>query len=109
MSNITRPPEVWLPLDVDEADFVAFDFSDMVVTGESIGSTAVTCEAIAGEDAAAATRPSGSAQVDGLVVKQLMAGVLDGVTYLVRCKATLSPGPRVLVLAGTVAGTRIAP
>jgi hypothetical protein len=109
MSNPARPPEVWLPLDVDEADFVAFDFTDMLVDGESIASVVITCEAVTGTDAAAGTRPTGSAQISGAVVKQLMAGVLDQVDYLVRCKATLSPMPRVLVLAGTVSGTRIAP
>jgi hypothetical protein len=109
MSNAVRPPETWLPLDVDEADYVAFDFTDMLVDGESVSSVVITCEAVTGADAAAAARPTGSPQIAGAVVKQLMTGVLDGVDYLVRCKAPLAPGPRVLVLAGTVAGTRIQP
>ncbi len=109
MSNIVRPPETWLPLDVDEADFVAFDFTDMLVDGESIASVVITCEAVTGTDALASSRPSGAPVIEAAVVKQLMSGVLDQVDYLVRCKATLSPTPRVLVLAGTVAGTRIAP
>lgn len=110
MSNTVRPPEVWLPLDVDEADFVAFDFTDMLVDGESIaGTPTITCEAVTGTDADASSRPSGAPIVDGAVVKQLMAGVVDGVDYLVRCKATLAPAPRVLVLAGVVAGVRIQP
>lgn len=109
MSNIARPPETWLPLDVDEADFIAFDYTDMLVDGESIASVVITCEAVSGADASASSRPSGAAQIDGAIVKQLMTGVLDQVDYLVRCRATLTPVPRVLVLAGTVAGTRIAP
>ena len=39
-------------------------------------------------------------------VAQLMAGVLDGVTYLVRFIVTTSASRR-LVIAGTVLGTRV--
>jgi hypothetical protein len=109
MSNIVRPPETWLPLDVDEADFVAFDFTDMLVDGESIASVVITCEAVTGTDATASSRPSGTPVIDAAVVKQLMAGVVEGVTYLIRCKATLAPAPRQLVLAGVVDGVRIQP
>lgn len=108
MSNTVRPPEVWLPLDVDETDYVAFDYTEILVPGETLLTPVVSCEAASGEDPAAASKASGSPIVDGAVVKQLMTGVLNDVVYLLRSKAPTSEG-RVLVLAGTVAGTRIAP
>lgn len=108
MSNTVRPPEVWLPLDVDEADFVAFDYTDMLVDAETLGTPVITCEVVTGTDATASSRPSGAPVVDGAVVKQLMTSVVAGVQYLVRCKTPTSMG-RTLVLAGVVDGVRIAP
>ena len=100
MTNIQRPPDNWLPIDVDETDYVGFDFTDMLASGESVASVAVTCEVVAGTDNSPATRLSGGALVAGAVVKQAVTTGQTGVTYLIRCVATLAPGPRRLVLGG---------
>lgn len=107
MTTDLRPAEAWLPLDVDEQDYVKATFEDLLNTGETVASVyAVTCEAIDGTDASASSRLSGSAVLDSPEVAQLMAGVLDGVTYLVRFIVTTSASRR-LVIAGTVLGTRV--
>lgn len=107
MTTDLRPAEAWLPLDVDEQDYVKATFEDMLDTGEIVSSVYdVTCEAIDGTDASASSRLSGSAVLDSPEVAQLMAGVVDGVTYLVRIIVTTSASRR-LVIAGTVLGTRV--
>lgn len=109
MTTDLRPAEAWLPLDVDEQDYVKATFEDLLDTdgGETVASVYdVTCEAIDGTDASASSRLSGSAVLDSPEVAQLMAGVVDGVTYLVRIIVTTSASRR-LVIAGTVLGTRV--
>lgn len=107
MTTDLRPAEAWLPLDVDEQDYVKATFEDMLDTGETVSSVYdVTCEAIDGTDASASSRLSGSAVLDSPEVAQLMAGVVDGVTYLVRFVVNTSASRR-LVIAGTVLGTRV--
>jgi len=107
MTTELRPAESWLPLDVDEQDYVKVTYEDLLDDGETVTTMyAVTCEAISGTDASASSRLSGSATVTSPEVLQLMAGVLDGVTYLVRFVANTSNSRR-LVIAGTVLGTRV--
>lgn len=107
MTTDLRPAETWLPLDVDEQDYVKVTYEDLLDDGETITTMyAVTCQAISGTDASASTRLSGSATVASPEVQQLMAGVLDGVTYLVRFLANTSNGRRLLI-AGKVDGTRV--
>lgn len=102
---VVRPAEVWVPLDVDETDYVQFDYSDMA-EGDSIQSVVVTCEDLAAKDASASSRLSGAAQVNGLLVRQMVSGAVTGASYLFRCKATMS-STRVLVQAGTADGLRV--
>lgn len=107
MTTDLRPAEVWLPLDVDEQDYVKANFEDLLDTGETVASVYdVTCQAIEGTDADASSRLIGSAVLDSPEVAQLMGGVVDGVTYLVRILATTSNGRRLLI-AATVDGTRV--
>lgn len=118
MTTDLRPAEAWLPLDVDEQDYVKATFEDLLDTGETVASVYdVTCEAVpqyderdqiisSTDDPDASSRLSGSAVLESPEVAQLMAGVLDGVNYLVRFIVTTSASRR-LVIAGTVLGTRV--
>jgi len=107
MTTDLRPAEAWLPLDVDEHDYVKATFEDLLDPGETVASVYdVTCEAIDGTDATASSRLSGSAVLESPEVAQLMSDVVDGVNYLVRFIVTTSAGRR-LVIAGTVLGTRV--
>lgn len=111
MTTDLRPAETWLPLDVDELDYVAFDYTDHLATSETISSAAVTCEQAATstvDDGSASSRLSGSANIVDAEVRQLVTGVLDGVLYLIRCVATTSTSRRI-VIAGTLLGTRVGP
>lgn len=99
--SVLREADTWLPLDVDESDYVPVDFADKIgEDADTIASVVVTCEALDGADAAASTRISGAADVSGTLVRQLVAGALANVTYLIRFRATLTPSGRVVVIAG---------
>lgn len=107
MTTDLRPAEAWLPLDVDEQDYVKATFEDLLDTDETVSSIySVTCQAIEGTDDDAASRLIDSAVLNSPEVAQLMGGVVDGVKYLVRFLVTTSAGRRVLI-AGTVDGTRV--
>jgi len=107
MTTDLRPAEPWLPLDVDERDYVRVTYEDQLDAGETITTVqSVTCEAIEGTDATAPSRLSGSPQISSPEVSHLMAGVVDGVNYLVRFVVNTSAGRR-LTIAGTVLGTRV--
>lgn len=111
-------------MDLNEVDDIPFDFTRDLVTGETITSVAVTCTAIQGTDAAAQDMVTGTALIgtmttagvftesaSGGVVLQRFTAQHDGVTYGVRCVATLSSGRKltaagelpVLKLAGAIA------
>lgn len=102
MSSDLRAAETWLPLDVDESDYVVVDFADKIGedSADTIGSVAVTCEALEGDDASASSRISGDAQISGTLAQQLVTGALINVIYLIRFAATLTPSGRVVVIAG---------
>lgn len=109
MSDILRPAEQWLPVDVAERDYLPFDFADQVVAGETILSVTATLEAVAGTDASADTRRQGDPEmVSGSTVgRQWVEGVLEGVTYLLRIVATTSDANRRIVIAGEFKGVRV--
>lgn len=106
---ISRDATDLLPMDINETDYVSFDFTDLLYAGETINPAAVSvsCEVSTGVDASASSRRSGSPVIGSTVVRQLMTTMQDGVTYLVRCQATLAPTGRVLVLAGLVPGVKV--
>lgn len=106
---IARDATELLPLDIEEADYVSFDYTDLVFSGETINPAAVviTCEVSVGTDAGAASRANGSPVIGATIVRQLMSGVVDTVTYLIRCEATLQPTGRVLVLAGLLPAIKV--
>lgn len=99
-------------MDLAEIDDIPFDFTADMVTGETITDADITCEAIQGDDSAAQTMVTGAHQVgtmtvagvftassSGGVVLQRFTAQKAGVTYGVRCVATLSSG-RKLTAAG---------
>lgn len=94
-----RPADTWLPIDIGESDYVAFDFAEVLDDAESISTVELSCEVVDGVDATASARLVGDAAVSGSVVRQTVATAVEGVEYLIRCAATTSVG-RVLVLAG---------
>lgn len=91
----------WPQKDPGEALIAEFDFVDELATGETIGSLAVSCSVLAGSDASPSAVLNGSPTISGGLVLQPFHGGLDGVTYLLRCVATLSSG-RILVRTATL-------
>lgn len=90
-----------LPLDSGEVDDLAFDFGAKMPAGDTIASAAVSVEDRVGTDAAAAPLAVGAHQVQGTLVLQRVSGALGvaGVTYLLRCQATLASGKTLLAAA----------
>lgn len=79
-----------------------FDFTAEVDAGESIFSAVVSVSLLAGTDATPSALLTGSPVIAaGTVLQPFHAGV-DGVTYTLRCVATLTPTGRVLVLAANL-------
>jgi hypothetical protein len=97
-SDTYRPAEAVTPIDVDERVPLLFDYTEMADGDTFSGVPVVTCEAISGTDVSASTRPDGTPELTGLQAVQWMEGCLEGVQYLVRCKAAMSSG-QVLVQA----------
>ncbi len=92
---------LWEAKDPAEKLTATFDFSSELVGGESIASASVTCTVISGTDASPGQVLNGSASISGSTVLQPFQGGISGVTYDLRCVATLSSS-RVLVLAATL-------
>lgn len=105
-SDVLRPADAVSPIDVDERVPLLFDFADMDGADAISGTPVLTCEAIDGTDADAAARLDGAPQVSGLQVAQWAHNVVPGVTYLVRCKATMASGAR-LTRAITLPALRV--
>ena len=96
---IIRTGETLQAIDVDEIDVLTFEFEPGLADGESIAAATVACTVHSGTDAAPQDLLVGPPQVSGTTVLQQVQGNVSGVTYHVRCLATLSSG-RVLVAAG---------
>lgn len=109
MSDILRPAEQWLPIDVAEREYLPFDFADMVVAGEVIVSVTSTLEVVDGADADVSTRLQGAPEMmsGSTAGRQWVSGVLDGVTYLLRVVGTTSDASRRVVIAGRFKGVRV--
>lgn len=99
MSNITRAPELLLPLELGETDVLTFDYTDSLETGETISSATVTISVVQGEDATPNAMKVGGAQASTPYALQKVSGGVRNTTYLCYCAATTSNG-RVLVNAG---------
>lgn len=99
-------------MDLEEVDDIPFNFTSDMVPGETITGADISCVAINGTDNDAQTMVTGSHLVgtlstagvftqsaSGGVVLQRFTAQKAGVTYGVRCVATLSSG-RKLTAAG---------
>ena len=95
---MTRRAQLVEDKDVSERDNFHFDFTRALVSGETVSSAVVTCEVAAGIDPSPSALLSGSPSTASGVVAQLVVGGLAGVSYYIRCVATLSSGR---VLAST--------
>jgi len=106
-------------MDLQEVDDIPFDFTDDMVTGETISSAAITCEVITGTDSSPSSMVTGSALIgtitsgvfaesaSGKVVLQRFTAQQRDVSYAIRCVATLSSG-RKLVAAGELPVVKLA-
>jgi hypothetical protein len=92
----------WPAKDPAEVLVATFDYASEINSGETIASAVVTCSVLAGTDPTPAAVLAGSASIAGGTVLQPFQGGVDGVSYTLRCAATLSPSGRVLVLAATL-------
>ena len=97
-ATLLRPAEAVAPIDVDERVPLLFDYTELADGDTFSGTPVFTCEAISGTDEDAADRLNGAPELTALQAVQWITGCLEGVLYLVRCKATMSSG-QVLVQA----------
>lgn len=80
------------PKDPEEIKLVKFPFANELEVGETLGSLVVTCTVLAGADAGYATVLLGAPVLIGTDVVQRVQNGLDGVSYMLRAKATGSSG-----------------
>lgn len=105
-SDLLRPAEDMLPVDVAERDALPFDWADHLGDGEVLLSITRTLEVIDGADAQAADRLLGEPERYETKARQWVEGVQQGVTYLLRMVGTTSVNGRRITLAGRFKGVR---
>ena len=103
-SDILRPAEDVLPVDVSERDYIAFDWEDWLAEGEAIIDVVITLEAIGDADAAA--RRLGGVERYGSRARQWVEGVQRDAWYLMRATGTTSHGGRRITLGARFKGVR---
>ena len=91
----------WPEKNPEEALVAEFSFANEIVEGETITGTLITCSVLSGTDASPALVLNGAPTVVGSSVLQPFHGGINGVTYLLRCVATLSSG-RILVRSASL-------
>ncbi len=91
----------WPSKDPAEALIAAFVFANEINSGETISSVQTSCTTLYGTDASPGAVLNGLPTISGSSVLQPFHGGLDGVSYTLRCVATLSSG-RILVRAATL-------
>lgn len=88
------------PKDIDSREVFTFDFTNLIGNGgQTISSATTDISVTNGADPGASSMLSGSAQVSGSLVSQLIIDGVAGVSYHIRCNATLSDGS-ILVIGG---------
>ncbi len=92
----------WPAKDPEESLVAAFDFTPDMDTGEAISSAVCSISVLSGIDADADSVLFVPSTIDDGVVLQPFRGGVSGVTYTLRCVATLTPTGRVLVLAANL-------
>lgn len=95
---IPRIGQTLQAIDVDEVDTLTFEFGPGMLAGESISTVDVQCTVHSGTDPTPGDLLVGPPQITGTDVLQRAQGPVAGVTYHLRCAATLDSG-RVLVNA----------
>lgn len=101
LASATMSRSVWPEKDPQETLVAGFLYANELRPGETIASAEVSCTVLTGTDAAPESVLDGDPTIsDAAVLQPFYAGV-DGVTYTIRCVATLSSG-RVLVRAATL-------
>ncbi len=105
-SALYRPADDVAPIDVDERVPLLFDYTEMAAGDSFSGTPVITCEVISGTDDTASSRPDGAPEVTGLQAVQWLEGCLQGVHYLIRCKAPMTSG-QVLVQAISLRCVRV--
>lgn len=80
------------PFIVGEIDLVECDFSQRLAPGETISSVTRQVVVLTGTDATPAATLSGGAQVQGPLVRQMLAPTVSNVTYLLTLMASTSTG-----------------
>jgi hypothetical protein len=97
---MARDSTLLTPKDVEEIDVITFDFTSMLVSGETIQSvSSMSCSVFAGVDSGASGVLLGAGQIQGTTVLQQIQSGLNGVEYHIRCKIVTSLS-RTLVLSG---------
>ena len=73
---------------VDEDLKLTYEFANALASNEAISTATVTATVLSGTDASANAILSGSAVISGTKITQLVVNGIDGVTYLLRYRAT---------------------
>ena len=89
----------WSPKDPSETYPVAFDFSAVVPSTETISSSTWTATVVSGNDASPSAILYGSPVITGTTVKQVVTGGYSGVTYSLKASITTSGGSTYLGVA----------
>lgn len=84
---------------VGETVTIGFDLVNLLVTGETLGSTTFTATVISGTDPSPSGLISGSASVVGSEVSQKITGGVDGVVYEIRAEVDTSVGHTFIPIA----------
>jgi hypothetical protein len=80
------------PKAVQEEDSFAFDFTDLLSTGETVTGAVITIDVIDGVDPSPSSMIAGSPTVVGAIVSVKLVGGVEGVLYCIHCLATCSTG-----------------
>lgn len=88
--------------DPDEVEFVGFNFSPRLATGETLVSATFYVVVVAGVDATPDALLQGEAIVDGGVAKHKVGGGVSGVHYRVCAHAVTSSGQTLVESASLV-------
>lgn len=91
----------WEPIDVDEVDFVEFDYS-LYARGVPIQNVlGIEVSTERGVDADPGQMIVGAPQIGGLIVVYRVRGRIEGAIYKLRCRVEFADG-RVHVLSGVL-------
>ena len=76
----------------EEAEIYAFDFKNILASGEAITSATFTCEVVSGTDPLPSTHIGSAAVIAGTAVSCIVEYLLPGVSYRLTAIANTSAG-----------------